>query len=97
MEIQANGRPEANNNTMSGIFHNWTYTGWIVNEEEGILPKTLRGNWEPTVTTEEFERGLEILARRNRYRVARRRHDYLSKGMIFIRLPGEQRYRKLTG
>jgi hypothetical protein len=34
---------------------------------------------------------------RGTYRVVRRRHDYLLKGLIFIALPGEERLRKLTG
>ena len=50
---------------MSGIFHNWMYAGRVVSVQNKIVPKTIRGNWEPIVTTEEFERGLEILERRS--------------------------------
>ncbi len=58
--------------------------------------RRIRGNWEPIVTTEEFERGLEILERRSRYRLAKRRHDYLLKGMIsYIGYDGYEV--KLTG
>src|SRR5690606_20817805 len=56
VEVKANVKRKVNYNTMSDIFHNWTYAGWIVNIEEGIPPKTLRGNWDPIVTTEEFEK-----------------------------------------
>ena len=97
VEVKANGKRKVHYNTMSDIFHNWTYAGWIVNIEEGIPPKTLRGNWNPIVTTEEFEKGLAILARRHAHRVVRRRHDYLLKGLIYIALPGDERLRKLTG
>ncbi len=96
VEVKAKGKRKVHYNTMSHIFHNWTYAGWIVNIEESIMPKTLRGNWEPIVTTEEFEKGLEILGRRQAHRVARRRHDYLLKGLIFIALSGEERLHKLT-
>ena len=96
VDVKVKGKRKVHYNTMSDIFHNWTYAGWIVNIEESIMPKTLRGNWEPIVTTEEFEKGLEILARRQAHRVARRRHDYLLKGLIFIALPGEERLHKLT-
>jgi DNA invertase Pin-like site-specific DNA recombinase len=103
IHVQANGRRKANYNTLSHIFHNWTYAGWIVKEDAGILPKTLRGDWEPLVTTEEFERGLAILEKRSRYQYAKRKHDYLLKGLIFLTaspadptLPGNKLYR-LTG
>ncbi|MDL1902910.1 hypothetical protein FBR02_19350 [Anaerolineae bacterium CFX9] len=44
-------------------FHNWTYAGWVVSECDGIAPKTIRGNWKPLVSTEDFEAGLVILGR----------------------------------
>ena len=72
------------------------YAGWVVSEKNKILPKTIRGNWEPIVTTEEFERGLEILERRNRHRIAKRRHDYLLKGIIFY-IGEDGNEAKLTG
>lgn len=84
VQVKSSGKRKSNYNTMSHIFHNWTYAGWIVNEEEGILPKTLRGDWEPIISTEEFERGLAILAQRSRHKHAKRVHDYLLKGLIFL-------------
>ncbi|MDX2159911.1 MAG: recombinase family protein [bacterium] len=44
-------------------FYDWTYAGWVVSEDDGIAPKTIRGTWEPLVSTEDFEAGLTILAR----------------------------------
>ncbi len=44
-------------------FQDWTYAGWVVSECDGIAPKTIRGNWEPLVSTEDFETGLVILER----------------------------------
>ncbi|MBZ0278712.1 MAG: hypothetical protein K8I60_21370, partial [Anaerolineae bacterium] len=76
---------------------NWFYAGWVVSEKAVIPPKTIQGQWQPLVTTEEFERGLEILARRNRHRVVKRKHDYLLKGLIYIELPGKPVSVKLTG
>jgi hypothetical protein len=69
---------------MADNFHNWTYAGWIVSEEAGIPPKTLLGNWEPIVTTEEFERWLEILAKRARIKHTKRKHDYLLRGLLYL-------------
>src|SRR5690606_41464036 len=57
----------------------------------------MRGQWKALVTTEEFERVLEILARRNQHRVVKRKHDYLLKGLIFVELPNEPKLVKLTG
>ena len=44
-------------------FQDWTYAGWVVSECDDIAPKTIRGNWEPLVSTEDFETGLLILER----------------------------------
>jgi DNA invertase Pin-like site-specific DNA recombinase len=44
-------------------FHDWTYAGWVVSEVDGIQPRTIRGTWEPLISTEDFEAGLTILAR----------------------------------
>ena len=97
VEVKPDGKRKANLNTLSHIFHNWFYAGWVVSDKAGIPPKTVRGHWQPLLTTEEFEHGLEILARRSRYRVARRKHDYLLKGMIYIELPNDPEPVKLTG
>lgn len=83
VEVKSNGKRTPNISTLSNTFHNWAYAGWVVSKANGIPPKTLRGTWDPIVTTEEFERGLEILARRNQHRSVRRKHDYLLKCMIF--------------
>lgn len=44
-------------------FTDWTYAGWVVSEDDGIAPKTIRGTWEPLVSTDDFEAGLAILER----------------------------------
>ncbi|HMN13523.1 MAG TPA: recombinase family protein, partial [Bellilinea sp.] len=96
IEILPNGTRRANISTISNVFHNWMYAGWVVSEQNKIPPKTIRGNWEPLVTTEEFECGLQILERRNTHRIAKRRHDYLLKGIIYY--VGYDGYEvKLTG
>lgn len=97
VEVSANGKRKHNISTLSNTFHNWTYAGWVVSLKNNILPKTIRGKWEPLVTTEEFERGLEILACRNQKRDARRRQDYLLKGMIFYCKSEGSSFVRLTG
>ena len=73
------------------------YAGWLTNKAGSIPPKTVRGTWEPIVTTEEFERGLLILEKRHQHRVVRRKHDYLLKGMIYYDYRDERGLVKLTG
>lgn len=65
------------------MFHNWTYAGWVTSEVNNVPPKAIRGNWQPIVTTEEFERGLAILDKRNQRRVPNRKHNYLLSGLVF--------------
>ena len=96
VEITATGKRKRNINTLSTIFHNWAYAGWIVSAHNGIAPKTLRGTWEPLVTTEEFERGLAILERRNLHRIVRRKQEYLLSGLIYYQ-GSDGRQVRLTG
>ena len=84
-------------NTLSQHFQNWFYAGWVVSAKAGIPPRTIRGHWEPVVSTEEFERGLEILARRRRHKIAKRRHTYLLKGKIYFADPQSGALVKLIG
>ena len=96
VEILPSGKRRHNYNTLSDIFHKWVYAGWVVDDSFTIAPKTLRGNWEPIVSTEEFEHGLTILAHRIKHRVPKRKHDYLLKGLIYLQRPGDKKLRKLT-
>ena len=96
VEVQPNGKRKANISTLSSIFHNWAYAGWIVSTHNNIAAKTLCGKWEPLVSTEEFERGLEILARRNQHRKVRRKQEYLLTGMLYYKSP-VGKFTRLTG
>lgn len=97
IDIKPDGKRIGNKSTLSQNFHNWFYAGWVVSEKAEIAPKTVRGNWEPVVTTEEFEQELEILAFRSRHRIANRKHDYLLKGLIYLQQPYNTNVVKLTG
>lgn len=96
VEITATGSRKANISSLSNIFHNWTYAGWVVSPKNGIAPKTLRGNWEPIITTEEFERGQDILTRRNQHRMVRRKQDYLLASLVYYRY-SNGKLRRLSG
>ncbi|MBI5961799.1 MAG: recombinase family protein [Chloroflexi bacterium] len=84
-------------NTLSNIFHNWTYAGWVVSEEANIPPKTIRGNWEPLIGTDEFEHGLAILQERNNKPNPQHKHVYLLTGLLYLQPPSESRLVRLTG
>jgi DNA invertase Pin-like site-specific DNA recombinase len=96
VQVKPNGKRVANTSTLAAIFHNWTYAGWVTSRAGKIPPKTIKGNWEPIVTTEEFERGLSILEQRDLKRGRERRHDYLLKGLIYYNPPDNQRLIRLT-
>lgn len=87
--VGSSGLRRCNAGSVSRIFHNWFYAGWVVSDSElgAIPPKTIRGHWEPIVSTEEFEVGLAILQRRNQQRVHQRKHFYLLQGLIYLKMP----------
>ncbi len=72
---------------LSRAFHNWLYAGWVVVENDwaNIPPKTVKAEWEAMVSTEEFEQGLAILARRNHKPNPKKRHFYLLQGLIYLK------------
>ncbi|MCA9895268.1 MAG: recombinase family protein [Anaerolineae bacterium] len=73
-----------NNQALSKAFHNWFYAGWVVTDWADIKPKTIRGQWEPMVSTEDFELGLKILAKRRQKPLARKRNFYLLQGLVYL-------------
>jgi DNA invertase Pin-like site-specific DNA recombinase len=87
VKLLPKGGRETAANAISRIFHRWFYAGWVVSEAAGIPPKTIRGSWEPMLTTEEFERAQEILTRRVEFRQPKRKHEYLLRGMVFLQQP----------
>ncbi|MBZ0274554.1 MAG: recombinase family protein [Anaerolineae bacterium] len=91
-----NGRRVPAINTLSKRFRNWFYAGWVVSPKACIAPKTIRGNWKPVVTTEELERGIEILAKRGEKTTRRRKHEYLLSSLIFMDDPENQKSVRMT-
>ena len=96
VRIMKNGKRNPQANRLSRIFHNWAYAGWIVSEKVEIAPKTIRGQWESIVTTEEFEHGLAILDRRNRKPQSHYRHQYLLKSLVYLQDTDNDKPIKLT-
>jgi len=86
----------AHDQILSRAFHNWFYAGWAVvqNDWINIPPKTVKGEWEAVVSTEDFERGLAILAGRNHKPMPTKKHFYLLQGLVY--LEDEDGLHKLT-
>lgn len=86
VHVNARGKPAARKTALSKAFHNWFYAGWVVvdNDWANIPPKTIPGTWEPVVSTEEFELGLAILAKRNHKPTPQKKHFYLLQGLIYL-------------
>ena len=45
VQVKANGKRKANKNTLSRIYHNWFYAGWVIRKKAEIPPKSVRGQW----------------------------------------------------
>lgn len=61
--VSKTGRRKPLKDVLLRAFLDWTYAGWVVSACDGIAPKTIRGTWEPLVSTEDFEAGLALLER----------------------------------
>ena len=82
-------------NRLSSIYHNPFYTGWVVSERFGIKLGEVRGNWEPIISVEDYQRGLEILQRHDKDKSRDRRYFYLLKGLLWMTYEGG--FNKMAG
>lgn len=89
VRVAPDGSRHPNVGAVSRAFHNWFYAGWVVlhNDWGNIPPKTIRGHWEPMVSTEEFERGLAILQARSKTRLKKCARFYLLTGLVYLQYP----------
>jgi len=67
------------------IFHTPFYAGWAVSKRFGVEMGEVRGHWEPTVSTDEFERGLEILLEHGDKKSRFIRQFYLLRNVLWVR------------
>jgi hypothetical protein len=94
--VKKNGTHKPLTDNLLRAFQDWAYAGWVVSECDNIAPKTIRGNWESIVSTEEFETAQAILVRRNQQRTLRRKQDYLLAGFVHYRY-SDGRMRRMSG
>lgn len=71
---------------LTNIFHNGFYAGWVVAKRFEIVYGEVRGTWEPLITTEEYERGLEILRWHDHKKLRHKRHPYLLRNILMVRI-----------
>ena len=85
--VSKQGKRKQAANGLSRILNNWFYAGWVVSEKANIPPKSVKGQWKPLISTEEFEQGLAILSARHQHRTSgRAMHDYLLRGLVYVEL-----------
>jgi hypothetical protein len=77
-------------NRLHSIFHNPFYAGWAVSERFGIKIGEVHGQWEPIVTTEEYEKGLAILHQHDDQKSRNKVHHYLLRGVLWLEENGKR-------
>jgi hypothetical protein len=98
---RASGRPWAWNDPKNGtrkyaksllhkIYHKPFYAGWVVSERFGIKMGEVRGQWEPTVSTVEYERGVEILREHDSQKSRFKKRFYLLRQVLWVRVNGKE-------
>lgn len=70
------------------MFHNPIYAGWVVSKRFGITFGEIRGRWEPTITTEEYEKGIDILRKNDHQKVRSVRRYYLLRNILWVKDKG---------
>ncbi len=76
-------------NRLHAIFHNPFYAGWVVSERFGIKVGEVRGQWEALITTEEYQRGLDILHKHDGEKSRMRKVMYLLRGLLYVQMEGQ--------
>jgi site-specific DNA recombinase len=76
-------------NRLHQIFHNPFYAGWVVSERFGIKNYEIRGQWKPIITTEEFQRGIEILRKHDLEKSRKKKRHYLLRNLLWVRTNGQ--------
>jgi len=73
-------------NRLHKIFHNPFYAGWVVSKRFDIKMGEVCGNWDPIVSTQEFERGIEILKEHDAHKSRVKKHFYLLRNIAKVRV-----------
>lgn len=72
------------------IFHNPFYADWVVSERFKIKIGEVRGQWEPIVTTQEYERGIAILHKHDAQKSRKKKHFYFLRNLLWAEVNGKR-------
>jgi len=84
------GRRLRASNRLHEIFHKPFYAGWVVSDRFNIKIGDVKGQWEPIVNTEQFERGLVILKKNDYNKSRAKRKNYLLRNLLWVQVGTEQ-------
>jgi len=101
--VRSSGRPwawddpkssqrETAKNRLHRIFHHPFYAGWVVSDRFDIKMGEIKGQWEAAVTTDQFERGKEILRKHDHNKSRQKRIHYLLRNLLWVQV-GEKQYK----
>jgi hypothetical protein len=76
-------------NRLQEIFHNPFYAGWITSKRFGIAYGEQRGTWEPIISDEEYEHGVEILRQHGAQKSRFKRCFYLLRTLLWVQVDGK--------
>ncbi|MBL6983787.1 MAG: recombinase family protein [Anaerolineales bacterium] len=77
-------------NILQKLFHNPFYAGWAVSERFGIQMGDVRGQWEPIVTSKQFERGKAILLKHGNNKRNFQKQIYLLRNLLWVDIEGKE-------
>ena len=97
---RSNGQPWAWNDPTSGkrrnarsnlhhIFHNPFYAGWLVSESFHIAYGEIRGKWDPLISPDEYEKGINILREHDSLKSRVRKQFYLLRNLLWANIEGK--------
>jgi hypothetical protein len=99
--VRSTGRPWAWNDPKTGsrktaknrlhdIFHHPFYAGWGVSDRFNIKMGEIKGKWKPAVTTDQFERGKQILRKHDHNKSRQKRLHYLLRNLLWVQVGKKQ-------
>ena len=86
------GKRKTASNVLHKLFHNPFYPGWVVSDRFGIKFGEIRGQWEPVITSEHFERGKAILLKHGNYKQNFQKQTYLLRNLLWVQV-GKRQYK----
>jgi DNA invertase Pin-like site-specific DNA recombinase len=97
---QVNGKPWAWSDSRTGervtaknrlysILHNPFYAGLIESKRFGIAVGEIKGHWEPIITPEEYQRGIDILRKHDNEKSRKGKIFYHLRNLLWIEASGK--------